>query len=308
MAEFFDEALAQSAIRNRIIQALEQLADDSGLRDHALRRFDRDEPPLYESSTETDEDILLPKISIDVVLDEFKDVMDAPLTASEQGWAPMHILERIYDPAYRYRIEASIEEARVKSVAYRVLPNGDSKKRLYFFPRGTGDERLKIVVRRNIKRRWQKLGIWNPQWGIPGRQTNPGPNDDPGTWKWRWQDNGESYYHHIKRALRLRQDLHRHEDSLEPPHTCLQYDASASQAESFIISRPWFRYHIEHAEESARFDRVPLKIRCRTSQQFNLQKLWELRGDCSEAWKDHLGNLRLGGNGGMRARVRNPNT
>jgi hypothetical protein len=41
--------------------------------------------------------------------------------------------------------------------------------------------------RHSIKKRWERLGVWNPEWGIPHR-VNEGPKDY-GEWSWVWDQN-----------------------------------------------------------------------------------------------------------------------
>lgn len=83
-------------------------------------------------------------------------------------------------------------------------------------------------------------------------------------WEWWWEpdttDNsasaglsrGDYMKQLVARAVRLRQNLRRGENVPMPPQSRLEQDATASQAESFIISRPWFIFQIEVAEEKAR--------------------------------------------------------
>ena len=111
----------------------------------------------------------------------------------------------------------------------------------------------------------RSFGIWNPKWGFAGRIVHP--NDNAYRWKWRWKqqaaDDSESAgcardtqtEQLVARALRLRQHLRRGENAPVLPRSCLEQDAAASQAESFLISRPWFIFRIEIAEERTRYDR-----------------------------------------------------
>ena len=303
MPPLFDEMQVHNALQTEALPALERLADNSRLRGRSLSRFDRDDPPQYESSTDDEEyAIFHPALGLrgDAVFDEFEDLMEDPLNDHEQFKVADHLCDaRVYDPKERYGTEARIENLRVKSFSWS--PSNDTKKHLHFAGRA-GDERMNIIVRRNIKRRWQKLGVWNPQWGIPGRLNNPQPNDDLSRWKWRWQHGSSAaewtsgpdgtalhLQHPIIRAVRLREGLHRGEHSPVPPLSCLQDDTSAPQAESFIISRPWFIYEAELQEERMRFKRVPLEKRWHYHEPMSLRVI--------EQWKQ-------GGTGERTGKIR----
>lgn len=49
----FDDARARSALNRKALLVLENLANDPNLREHAVRRVERDDPPPYASSTES---------------------------------------------------------------------------------------------------------------------------------------------------------------------------------------------------------------------------------------------------------------
>ena len=237
------------------------------------------------------------------MLDEFKDLMEGPLSDEEQKALGNNLhLIRAYNPGKRYHLEAHIENARIDSWMWG--PSDDVKKYLRSPGRlgRAGRERMNVIVRRNIKRRWQKLGVWNPQWGIPGRLNNSQSNDDASKWKWRWQNDdtvpkyavpdgtGLNLQDPIRRAVHLRRDLRRHEISPVPPRSRLQDDVSASQAESFIISRPWFMYSLEVCAEGSRIDRIPIERRWhyKESNAKLVIERWKSRGDWREGWTDLL--------------------
>ncbi|KAK4113274.1 hypothetical protein N656DRAFT_778811 [Canariomyces notabilis] len=306
MPRLLDEVQINNALQSEAFPALERLAANPDMHDRALRRFDRDEPPPYESSTEDEEENAMfhPALGLNAntVLDDFKDLMDAPLSDDEQREVAYRLYRnaQAYDPGERYRTEQRIEQARVDSFAWSYHASSDEAKK-YLGPGRVGRERRNIIVRRNIKRRWQKLGVWNPQWGIPDRQNNPQPNDNPSQWKWRWQHDSPAIdykdpQHPITRAVRLRQGLRRNEHSPVPPRSRLQEDAPASQAESFIISRPWFMYSVEAWEETERFHRIPFEKRrlYREPMWKHVNERWKLRGDWREDWKHPSGEFAVG--------------
>jgi hypothetical protein len=304
-----------NALRNEALPALERLAQSSSLQERALARFDRDEPPPYVSSTEDDEEDM-PYPALDpadsAMPDALNRFLDEPLRDDELDRAAGELANqwRVYSPGARYDMEAPLEKARVERWIWR-MANPDTKD--FFVQLGpaakgrAGRERVNIIVRRNIKRRWQKLGVWNPDWGIPGR-ANPEPEDNTYAWKWPWQHGDAAAEwrpgtekmslnarHPVVRALRLRQGLRRGEHSPVPPRSHLEKDASASQAESFIISRPWFMFAVECKEESQRHIRLPDRKTMRLykgSTVGNIREFWEERGDWKADWKDPRGGQK----------------
>ncbi|KAL2175262.1 uncharacterized protein P884DRAFT_331324 [Thermothelomyces heterothallicus CBS 202.75] len=301
----FDEAQIHNALRNEALPELARLAADDRLRELAVNRFDRDEPPPYVSSTEDDEyyENELP-LGVDgnAVLEEFADVLNPPLDDTERDMVAIKLwyYAKVYEPGHRYRQEARVEEKRVRSLWWKLQPANDDAKKFLDFVGRPGDERVNIIVRRNIKRRWRKLGVWNPQWGIPGRRNSTNPNDDASKWKWWWQHGDAAAEwtpsatatatnpkHPITRALELRRDLQRGEHAPVMPRSRLPDDASASQAESFIMSRPWAVYQTDYVEELQRFNRIPpQKARhYLDSMAKPVIERWKSRGD----WKDEWG-------------------
>jgi hypothetical protein len=123
------------------------------------------------------------------------------------------------------------------------------------------------------------------------------PNDNAYGWKWRWEqqtaDDSESAGHAqlVARAVRLRQNLRRGENAPVLPRSCLKQDATASQAESFIISRPWFIFQIELAEEWTRYRRLSVgeQRRYPYSARKQVIKWWKERGD----WREEFDRMNL---------------
>lgn len=271
---------------------LDALAANEELRSRSLRRFERDDPPPYASSTESEvfsDDYLEPPPPRELP-EELIALMEQPITDEERKHIAFDLGD-ILNPVDRYHIEANREETRVWK--YR------SNK---IFHREQGIRRCGVFVRHNIKRRWEKLGIWNPEWGFAGR--NVQPNDNADGWNWRWEeqtaDDSESdgfatrtkMRQLVARALRLRQNLRRGENAPVLPRSCLKQDATASQAESFIISRPWFIFRLELAEERKRYYRLSNEQQRRYphSTYDQVIKWWKERGDWKEEFDryDHV--------------------
>ena len=311
----YDSMHIDRALRGEALPALERLAESSSLRDRALRRFDRDEPPPYVSSTEEEDDMPHPVLGpIDSAMsDELNRLLDAPLNDDELDGVARQLegSSYIYDPGRRYAREAEIEKERIHEWAKFEASPGT---RDYFVQLGparkgrAGHERGNIIARHNIKRRWEKLGVWNPEWGIPENKNNIQPNDDASKWKWRWQHGNASAEwcnglktmalnpkHPITRAIRLREGLRRSQHVPVSPRSHLQGDVSASQAESFLISRPWFTYIVEITEEEERYDRIPWKQkRLYKSASMYVEERWKENSDWKVGWRDRFGNKLVG--------------
>lgn len=189
-----------------------------------------------------------------------------------------------------------MEERRVK----RYRPHKD----MIFVRRGR-PKAIGVMVRHLIKRRWQKLGIWNSEWGFPGR--NVQPRDEASDWKWPWDpeqsehDPGDDNRRGsasaqeevpdynldlVLRALQLRKNLRRGEAAPVLPRSHPGEKVTDSEGESFLLSRPWFIFRLERAEERMRHLRLDTEEQERLPQSAGKQVIewWKERGD----WKDEF--------------------
>lgn len=216
--------------------------------------------------------------------------MDQPITDAKLNHLVFAFqMDSLLYPADVYLTEANKEDSRLE----------EYKKEMFY--RVKGIRRQGVFVRHNVKRRWEKLGIWNPEWGFAGR--NVQPNDKASEWKWRWEPEfaegsvstgfpRKTYMEQLAaRAIRLRQNLRRGENAPVIPRSRLPQDVTASQAESFLISRPWFIFQLELAEEKLRYFRLSTDQRkhypCPIRQQ--VIEWWKERRDWREEFdKDGL--------------------
>ena len=268
---------------------LEAIAENEFLRKHTLRRFERDEPPPYVSSTESsdiDEDDRKP-LQEGPALEELRAVMDRPIDDEEVRDIAL-ALESLATPGDFYHSEVWREEHRLN--AYRPA-------KVKIFRGNKGIRRLGVMARHNVKRRWEKLGIWNPEWGFPGRNLRPG--DKITKWKWRWEqhdaDDSESgnvpattSTQLVTRAVRQRQKLRRGENAPVIPCSHLKQDVTAAEAESFLISRPWFVFRLELEEEETRIRRLsPFdEGRLPRTERGQVIERWNERGDWREEFNE----------------------
>ena len=278
MPLLFDPILAQTALQDQAVPILEALTGNSNLRNRGLRRFERDDPPPYTSSTESEEvDYVLPQSG--PLPRSMIEVMTPPLSNDE-----LEDLVRLWhgvgQPESVFQAEADMELERVEQYLPSWMYVGGPEAHV---PHN-------IIARHIIKRRWEKLGVWNPAWGIPGRLKSQ-PKDNTITWKWWWEPQDDDGARRVtqsrfKRALFLRQNLRRGENNPVPPRSHLEPGADVSQAESFLISRPWYVKRIENIEEYERWHRIHTSERVRFEYNYTKQvrEWWKERGDWREVW------------------------
>ena len=300
MPPFLCQTDFEIALLNEGIPVLEQLAANDHLHDRVLNRFNHDDPPPpYASSTESEEfEDGFPMSRWDDRLPEEATVaMDPPLTHKEIQ-SMSHRLSKITSPAFVYRKEAAYQRRQLEK--YRPFLRNP------LFWGKNSERRTKILIRHFIKRRWEKLGVWNPKWGIPVR--NEQPNDNIGKWRWRWEqdDTGspDSEARHpsreedlVRTLLQQRQSLRRGEtkDTVQRSH--LEQDATTSEAESFIISRPWVTFQIECGEEQARYERALAADLLNLHRHIPLKQViewWKERGDWREKFEMPNGSTLVG--------------
>ncbi|KAK4214524.1 hypothetical protein QBC37DRAFT_440091 [Rhypophila decipiens] len=293
MPQSFGLSQLQNAITTRALPTLEQLATNPNRLDNSLNhRFERDDPPPYASSSESESEEALhhPVLARaqEVVLEQFRDLLCKPLNDNEIR-SLVSTLDGIgiYTPGGRYIVEVKQEHDLLDRFYSSANINAHAHD-LLKFPKGY--QRRDVIIRRNIRKRWQRLGIWNPDWGVPGR-VNRQPNDNVRTWKWKWQSTADppssDPRHPISRAVQLRRNLGYGECAPPPPRSHLRDDSSASEAESFIISRPWFIWEVEKFEFMEREDRIPVEQRGRPNPDGDDQvvKWWKERGHWRPGWK-----------------------
>ncbi|KAI1287194.1 hypothetical protein F5Y03DRAFT_389354 [Xylaria venustula] len=260
-------------------------ANPNHLNSSLNNRFERDDPPPYVSSSESEEEEALhhPVLARprEAVLEEFKDLLSNPLNDNEtQSVVETLDSTGVYSPGVRYSNEAKWEHDRLSTFW-----------RTSFWKAGSANSHVHDILKgpRGYQRR-DRLGIWNPEWGIPGR-VNRQPNDNVWHWKWKWQSfidpPSSDPRHPINRAVQLRRNLAYGEHAPPPPRSHLRDDSSTSEAESFIISRPWFIFAVERLEFRERDDRIPVEQRGRSNpgEDGQVTKWWKERGDWMPTWK-----------------------
>lgn len=264
-----------------LVDVVDDMARNPRLLDEVRsRRFDRnDPPPPYESDPETELEES-PRRLQEVGQVEEAEIISRPLSDEElldlfdhfeRGQEPYH-------PGRRYFDECAFEERRfIEGVS-------DQGRSVGHFVERVEQYRLNIMARHIIKKRWEKLRVWNPSWGVPTNiglswsssshygplplSSNGSVEHDHRKWRWRWQgdrpmstnrywDSQPDTEHPNYRAVQLRKGTRRHEVGPRAPRSHLSPNAGASEADSFIISRRWYNFRLDVEEERLRVGRVP---------------------------------------------------
>jgi hypothetical protein len=293
MPFYFDQLQLEKAITTKAIPVLEFFASHPNYLEQTLnRRFDREEPPQYESEGEEVLNHPVLARTEEAVMEGFRDRLRKPLADMEITNA-LQVLNydgsrgALYTPGGRFMDEARLERQLLRSFLRSEKANKHARASLQG-PKGL--QRCAIIVRHNIRKRWERLGVWNPEWGIPGA-VNEKPNDNPRTWKWKWQSDADPLpsdpQHPVRRAIELRRGLGYGEHVPPPPHSHLRDEASSSEAESFIISRPWFVFEAETVEFRQRKFRIPLEQwgRLNDGDDDQVTQWWKERGDWKKDWE-----------------------
>ena len=165
------------------------------------------------------------------------------------------------------------------------------------------------MIRHSIKKRWGRLGVWDPEWGIP-RSLRSGPNDDYRNWYWKW-NRKQSYWdreydrqpHELQiaswpsrdeelpddRSVRLyleRQEGWNEALDRQPSATDGPTDVHVDDREFLITSRPWYVWELEVAEEVVRLSRDPKNSETYTRSQENVTARWKEKGYWKASWSD----------------------
>ncbi|KAK7991145.1 hypothetical protein PG990_015425 [Apiospora arundinis] len=267
---FDDDEDPEPVAPEEAVPALEALAADNGLRDLSLKRFDADEPPPYESSTDPED--YDHDNEPEGLLDKVLEILDRPLNDSEIekiATGAHHLLS----PAEAFYGDALREDERT--------PFSESFRQI------VGFRRRGLLVRHVLKNRWRKLGVWNNAWGFAGR--NVSPKDRYRDWRWKWEPQGDENREAVEatrkqlvtRALRLRQTLRRGEHAPGAPLSHLEPDSTVSQAEAFLISRPWFVFRLEMFEDTMRANRLYSDTRITFKDRLSpsVKERWQERGE-----------------------------
>ncbi|KAI1125401.1 hypothetical protein F5Y10DRAFT_279500 [Nemania abortiva] len=288
MSPLLDRIHPHQAAAGHVVPTLEAIAANNSLR---TLRDDRDDPSPYvlpSESGERSDGCPVPRLPEGSPMsEELQAIMERPIDDDELNIIP-HIIATDLVPKEIFCHEVKHENERVSEYISDLKPP--------VFRGQNGVRRRGVIARHNVKRRWQKLGVWNPEWGFGGSGIQPGDSLD--RWSWRPRPEGvsddvnRSYDEAAElaaRALRLRQNLRRGERTPMSPWPHLSQDTTAAQDVEFLITRPWLTFQLEVAEEEARRQRLPIQDQDRCPHSPNTQVInwWKERGDLG----DELSNV-----------------
>ncbi|KAI0111249.1 hypothetical protein GGR51DRAFT_569271 [Nemania sp. FL0031] len=279
MSPLFDPVHPHQAASGQFSPVLKAIAAKD-----TLQRLRRDVPPPYVLPTEIDvlsHDASVPKpTESGAMSEEIHAIIERPIDNAE-----LEIISRIIAkdliPREIYDHEVDRESERIHKYM--------SSFRSTAFSGRNGVRRRVVIAHHNTKRRWQKLGVWNPEWEFDQRKVLPN-NDKFHKWTWRSHPNdvNRSYDEAAElaaRGLRSRQHLRRGERAPIMPQSYPGQETTTTKVEEFLISRPWFAFQLEVAEEEARRLRLPIQDQRRYPKpKAQVIEWWKERGD----WGDEL--------------------
>ncbi|RMD39360.1 hypothetical protein DV735_g5759, partial [Chaetothyriales sp. CBS 134920] len=254
---------------NSIMPSLQQMEDDPAFLEYRERRFEQDDPPPPYSSCSTTRGPTpdpLPQIQNDIDLAE---LLRRPLSDHEID--VIRSTFRNYDPRRRYNDEVRQEKERIDRAWRRRDQNYVPLYRGPDLIGCPGQQREYIMIRHSIKKRWQRLGVWDPEWGVP---TGALGGETP-----------ES------RAIRRYLQKKAHGNG-SLTLQALEADGTAEVAvdddESLITSRPWFMWALEVAEEETRLWRNPERPETYIPARANVTARWKEKGWWKDSWSNNL--------------------
>ena len=287
---------------DRVTSTLQRMQDNPEVLDHSRLGFDIDEPPPpYSPATITEPPS--PYFPPQRSSHEYNELVNRPLDNEELYWFRSSFDG--YSAAARFLEESGQERDRIIDK----LRDRDEHNRVVY--RGPdlfgrpGSQRLDIMVRNSIRKRWQRLGVWNPEWGIPAA-------DITIDWEWEWvkptqvpvsleltpheeaKDKWPSRDEEGANARAIRQFLEskgqwgeRYGPALAENHQDAEVDVDPREA--LITTRPWFRWKLEVAEEARRLARGRrFTLRGETAWE-NAKARWEAQGDWKDNWRNTPG-------------------
>ncbi|KAH8589896.1 hypothetical protein B0O99DRAFT_471157, partial [Bisporella sp. PMI_857] len=265
---------------NGVNSILRQLQNDPEMLQRIRRRFDYDEPPPPYSSGSSTEPL--------TAAQERGELVCRPLD-TEELYAFRYGLGA-YLPAYQFSVESRKERDRIDQEWGR---RDSEYRRVYRGPDligRPGTQRLDIMVRNSIRKRWEGLGVWNSEWGIPIEAKGNFHQQPFEVQAAGWPPRNEEYIN--ERAIR--EYLERTDQWPEA------YGPSDSQTieplfdlnrnESHIISRPWYQWALELKEEAIKLRRAgPLLLPYDEDAAEIIRERWKAKGDWKDSWGDSPG-------------------
>jgi len=293
------------------------MQDDPEALQRAMARFDEpppdepppdEPPPPYSSYTSTQP--ATPTFRVQLTAEETDELVRRPLNNEELFRFRRGL--RAYRPAHQFDVEAKKERERI----YDEWRKRDSMgRRLYRGPdllRRPGNQRMDIMVRNSIRKRWEALGIWNPEWGIPIMGLRFGDNCHPDEWSWKWRTRPvrgkyqtrpfaeqvaswppRDEEHVDERAIRRYFENKGQWVETQAPSnsdTAVTAEDEFDQNEARITTRPWYQWAMEVLEEAIKLGRTDdTGYADREAAAVKIREQWKAKGDWKESWVDSPG-------------------
>ncbi|KAK6366497.1 hypothetical protein LTS17_010583 [Exophiala oligosperma] len=277
---------------NSIMPILQQMADDPAFLEYRERRFEQDDPPWPYSSRSTTRESTpgpfdQPRGQINLA-----ELLGLPLSSLEIDIIRRRFRLGGYDAVDRYNDEVRLEQERICKASRR---RDENYTPLYRGPDlvGTrGLQRLHIMIRHSIKKRWQQLGVWDPEWEVPTSKLGEfGESRGPVHWPWcNSRDKVSLESRAVRRYLQKKAARDENETLMPQP---VQADGIAEvpevdDHESPITSRPWFLWALEVTEEEVRLRRNPERLGTYVPARANVTARWKEKGYWKDSWSNNL--------------------
>jgi hypothetical protein len=260
----------------------------------------------------------------EMMLQRYDELISLPMSDEEVHFLGKTLIEEsLYNPGYRFRIEATRALEEIDNfIKSKFCPEHIRK----YFDGQAGQQRRLVVARRNVRLLWERLGVWNPAWGIPGRP-DEFPEDNTWTWRWTWQTSATTKWwrecepkpdyeeddqrpdgmvlnkkHPAFVAVQMRKDMRLGEFGRSVAQKKLEKGVSTSKGELFITTRPWFQYTLERAEYDIRVGRAYWEVHCHYNgyagdlapspgTEDRVTKMWKQRGEWKAAWDFQIADI-----------------
>lgn len=207
--------MAVSHVQAAAMPTLEAFEVNPNLLDRRRRRLNQDSPPPYMSPTEGENETESDLFNMPQTLN----IVDTPLSEEELNKVGKMAIVH-YEAGLRLFKEYMAERDHLETFSRVFLI---SPKLTYLLKYQVTGQRLHILARAAVRKRWQALGVWSDAWGaincekVPiGCKTGTVKDEGGQVWAWEWQSENSLHdkTHPAWRAALLRAGLRREEFSV----------------------------------------------------------------------------------------------
>jgi hypothetical protein len=263
---------------NSLMPLLQRMHDDPAFLERQRVRPDFHYPSMDSADPSTR--FSTPDSSTPLTDAQTDELLQKPLTDKEINLFRREMKK--YAPHHRYQEEARQERVQIDRDSSSVYGRG----------------LLVGVPRHRIKKRWERLGLWNPKWGVPDRPYHR-PDDVTINWKWMWdQRRNRNVRKHTwpsqdqevpdERAVRLHLEERGDWNEVlrpQPAENDHSTEVQVDDRELFVTSRPWYVWNLEAAEERVRLRRLRKPLD-NNEAEINVTARWKEKGYWKQSWSD----------------------